>query len=301
MSGALAALGVLSAISGIGNQINENNRINRAESRFDKAVDQVTFNPEDLYATYQYYNDPLLYDTYLLDDTAYNNISVNPSVLNAQNRALDELINLSEAKGLDAIDQQALDEIIASENRNLQGQNQALAQEAMQRGIYGSGLEMAQRLQNAQSSANRMNDQDMNVMSQAQQRALEALSNYGNLASNMRTQDFGEQEKIANANDIINKANWENRQNMSNSNIDTRNKVNMANTELYNKQQDSNVQSAQNVYNNKATKAALQTDQYTNSVQNSQHQADRTDKLIGTLSSSIGSFADSSDKKKENQ
>ena len=289
---AIAALGT--AAASMANNAMNNSRIDKENKKIDDAISALKYSPEDYYTNYSYYDDPTLYDTYQLQGTEYDNVSLDPSVLAAQNQALEDLINLSEAKGLNAIDQQALQEIVNEENKNLQGQNDAILQDAMQRGVYGSGLEMAQRLQNAQSSANRMSNRDMDVMSQAQQRALEALSSYGNLASNMRSQDYNEQAKRAAAQDAINQANWQNIQGNANKNVDLRNDVSMKNTDIYNKQQDSNVQSAKDIYANEENKVALRTGQYGGNKDDIRKQQEQNQQMIGNLGTAIGSALSSS-------
>lgn len=300
---ATAALGALAVLGSIGNTIATDSRARNEQIRADEYLRDLYFNPNDFKAEYKYLSDPLLENVYQQSNTEYDNVRVDPSVLYAQNRALDDLINLSESKGLNAIDQQALQEIISNENRNLQGQNEAILQDAMQRGVYGSGLEMAQRLQAAQSSANRMNNQDMDVMSQAQQRALEALSNYGNLASNMRTQDFNEQSKRAEAQDTINQYNIGNMIDSNRNNINRQNEVSQKNVGIYNQQQDSNVDSADRMLTHKETKAGLGTGQAQANINSINQSGDRWNSLIGNTAISVGSALDNADsnKKKENQ
>lgn len=285
---AIIAAGIMAG-GALANRLSTNKQLEKEQARIDKAVDSLSYNPYDYYTNYQYYNDPLEYETYLQDSNAYDSINVDPSVLYAQNQALDDLINLSESKGLNAIDQQALNEIVDSENRNLQGQNEAILQDAMQRGVYGSGLELAQRLQAAQSSANRMNNQDMDVMAQAQQRALEALSNYGNLASNMRSQDYNEQAQRAAAANTINQFNVQQMTNSNTGNIDNRNKVNQANTDIYNRQQDSNVQSAKDIYGNDERQVALKTGQYNTNMSNAKDRENSLNNLLGIGATAVGS------------
>lgn len=264
----LIAAGV--ALGGLGKSIYDdyqtNKKIDKQSAKAEDVINSLSWDPNNYYVNYKYYDDPELYDLYLQDPTAYNDIAVDPSVLEAQNRALQELINLSEEKGLNAIDQQALAEIVNAENRNLQGQNQAILQNAMERGIYGSGLELAQRLQNAQSGANRMNSKDMEVMSQAQQRALDALSSYSDLAGNIRTQDYNEQARRASAIDAINQYNTNQMTNQNKGNVDNLNKVSQSNVDIYNKNQDANVQGYDKNIQNQFDKAKLATGQYQNNI-----------------------------------
>lgn len=285
---AIIAAGIMAG-GALANRLSTNNQLDKERARIDRAVNGLSYNPYDYYTNYQYYNDPLEYETYLQDSNAYDSINVDPSVLYAQNQALDDLINLSESKGLNAIDQQALNEILDSENRNLQGQNEAILQNAMERGVYGSGLELAQRLQAAQSSANRMNNQDMDVMAQAQQRALEALSNYGNLANTMRNQDYSEQSQKAAAQNAINQFNVQQMTNSNTGNIDNRNKVNQANTDIYNRQQDSNVQSAKDIYGNDERQVALKTGQYNTNMSNAKDRESSLNNLLGIGATAVGS------------
>ena len=279
-------------LSGVSDFLFGNDDVEKYQDRIDEAVSSLSYNPKDFYTNYQYYSDPLLEEIYQQSNTEFDNVKVDPSVLYAQNKALDELINLSESKGLNAIDQQALQEIVDAENRNLKGQQDAIMQDTMQRGVYGSGLEMAQRLQAAQSAANRMNNQDMNVMAQAQQRALDALSNYGNLASNMRGQDYNEQAKRAAAQDAINR-----------NNINRQNDVSQKNTGIYNQQQDSNVQAARDIYGNEVTKRGLQTGQWSNNISNAINKENSDKNLAGNIlvagASLMGSGSDGSDSKKQ--
>ena len=278
------------------NNATEQERIDKENRRLQDAINGLTYDPKDYYTNYAYYDNPLLYELYQQGNTEYDNINVDPATKEAQNRALEELINLSEAKGLNAIDQQALQEIVNEENRNLKAQNDAIAQEAMQRGVYGSGLELAQRLQNAQSGANRMSNRDMDVMSQAQQRALDALSSYGNLASNMRGQDFNEQASRAAAQDAINRYNTQQTTDWNRGNIDNQNKVSQMNTDVQHKQQDANVQAARDIWGNKTDVAALKTGQYNSNKEDARKRAESNNQLIGTLATSLGSAFSSSSK-----
>lgn len=276
------------------NNMSANRRIDKENERIDDAINSLTYNPYDFYTKYSMYENPEEYATYLQEGNAYDNIAIDPNTLYAQNKALDDLINLSEAKGLNAIDQQALQEIVNEENRNLQGQNQAIIQDAMQRGVYGSGLELAQRLQAAQSGANRMSNRDMDIMSQAQQRALDALSSYGNLASNMRGQDYNEQAQRAAAANTINQFNVNQMTNTNRGNVDNRNQVSQLNTGIKNQQQDANVRAAETIYGNEERKRALQTGQYAGNKEDIRKQQEQTQQMIGNLGTAFGSAFGSS-------
>lgn len=289
-----AAIAAGEVISEQLNNMSANKRIDKENERIDDAVNSLIYNPYDFYTNYSMYENPEEYVTYLQEGNAYDNIAIDPNTLYAQNKALDELINLSEAKGLNTIDQQALQEIVNEENRNLQGQNQAIIQDAMQRGVYGSGLEMAQRLQAAQSGANRMSNRDMDVMSQAQQRALDALSSYGNLASNMRGQDYNEQAQKAAAANAINQFNVNQMTNANRGNVDNRNQVSRLNTETQHKQQDSNVRAAGDKWAMDLDKKKLQVGQADSTKSDIRQLQQQNQQMIGNLGTAFGSAFSSS-------
>lgn len=294
-----AAVAAGSTVGSIINNSEADRKLDKENQRIDNALKDLTYRPADFFTNYEYYKDPELYETYLQESNAYDDISLDPNVLSAQNRALDDLINLSEAKGLNAIDQQALQEIVNEENRNLQAQNDAILQDAMQRGVYGSGLEMAQRLQNAQSSANRMSNRDMDVMSQAQQRALDALSSYGNLASNMRNQDYNEQAQKAAAANAINQFNVNQMTNTNRGNVDNRNQVSQLNTGVQHKQQDSNVRAAGDIWAMDLDKKKLQVGQADSTKSDIRQLQQQNQQMLGNFGTALGSTFDSADKKKQ--
>lgn len=286
---------------GAANNASANSKSNALSREALASIDALDPNKYDWDRNYQYIPELDQYVALNLDDTAYNNIAVDPTVLNAQNKALNELINLSENEGLNSIDRQALQEIINSENANLKGNLDAITQNAMERGIYGSGLELANKLQQAQSSANRNSSQDMAILAQAQQRALDALSNYGNLSSNMRSQDFNEQEKIANARDTIAEKNWQNRQDVSNANVDNTNKNKISNTEIANAQQDANFEKSKTLYGYDEDKAFAKAGQLNKNIDTVGANANRNNQTLGAFTSAYGSFSDSASKKKKDE
>ena len=76
-----------------------------------------------------------------------------------------------------------------------------------QRGVGGSGVELAARLGANQASADRMSRESDTLVQQAQQRAMDAMMNQANLGGQIRSQDYGEQSNLASARDAMNKFN----------------------------------------------------------------------------------------------
>lgn len=161
----------------------------------------------------------------LVESSAYDDVSVDPSYRGAQEQALRKFLDISEAGGLDA---QARARLAEVENRELsteRGQREAILQNMAQRGIGGSGFELAANLQAQQEGASRRSMQDVNVAAEAERRALEALTQGASLGGQMQGQAFGEQSQIAAAKDAMAKFNAANRQQTELTNVGARNEA----------------------------------------------------------------------------
>lgn len=100
----------------------------------------------------------------------------------------------------------------------LKGDREALAQNLKERGVYGSGAELAGNLAAMQEAASRRSLEELGAQANAQTRALSALGSYADTAGQMRTADTEE----AKAGDVIN---------MFNKNIDLSNQQAKVKTE----------------------------------------------------------------------
>lgn len=193
------------------------------------------------------------------------NIQTDPRLVNAQNQALQTLQQIG-GGGLRPEDQAALNQIKNQVQTQENANREAILQNMQQRGVGGSGAEIAAQLGNAQSSANRASAQDIDVAGQAAQRALQAIYSAGNLGQSMQAQSFGQQAQQANAQDVINRYNAMNSQQVgaNNTNIlnqaqasNLANKQNIlnANTGVANQQASYNAQLPQQVFQNQLGKA----------------------------------------------
>jgi hypothetical protein len=154
------------------------------------------------------------------------------------------------------------------------------------------------QMQNQQDAATRASERDLGVAGMAQQRALEALMQEGQLSGNIQNQKFNQQAQIAGANDAISKFNAQNSQNQINQNVAARNdaqaanigakqEIANANTGLRNQQQINNKSLLQQNYENQLKKAAGQTGVATTNAQNagqdSQNLANANNQMLSTL------------------
>lgn len=198
-------------------------------------------------------------------DSEMKSIQVDPRLRNAQMQALQSLQKVG-AGGLRPEDIAAITQVKNAVAQQDKANQEAILQNMQQRGIGGSGNELAARLMSSQNAANRASDQDMNVAGQASQRALQALAQSGNMGQSMETTQFGEAAQTANAQDIINRYNAMNAQQVANQNVAVKNAAqaqNLANAQsianqnvgLNNQQQQYNTGLQQQQFQNQLSKA----------------------------------------------
>lgn len=177
--------------------------------------------------------------TYLQQQSAMKGIKIPQQLLDAQNSTLSHLQSIANNGGKDAIDTAKLNQIQATMGEQERGQRQADQQDFAQRGMGGSGLQLASQMIGQQGAATRAAASGDQVASDAQQRALQALVQSGQLAGQMNDQTYNQQSQQAQAQDAINRFNTGMQS--------TTNQFNVANS---NQAQAANLQNAQNVANN---------------------------------------------------
>lgn len=213
--------------------------------------------------------------------------SMNPAGSDQQVAAMSALMHLYNTGGYTDADRR-----MAAEQRRaaamqlgqqLRGANEATLQQMGARGMGGSGAELAARLAGSQAMAQSQAGYDANVnaamMQSAQQRALEALSGYGNMAGQVASQDLQRRQAL----DAYNQTN-----------LDWRRQREARNTQTANQQQDARVAARQTAYQNREHQAALGTNQYNQGAQTSlqqqqlqQQQANQYAQMIGTVATTL--------------
>jgi len=170
-------------------------------------------------------------ETYLLEASAQEQVSTDPRLRQAQMNALSQLEGVAQS-GLTVGDRGDLQRIQGEAAAAEKGQRDAILQNAQSRGVAGSGMELASQMMAQQQGANRASQQGFDVAKQAQARALEAMLQSGNLGGQIRTQDFGEQSKLAEARDAISRFNTQNKQAVNMANVDARNAAQLRNVNM---------------------------------------------------------------------
>lgn len=123
-----------------------------------------------------------------------------PEAIEAQRSALQRLQQIGQ-KGYTAEEEAALSRIGQQEAARAASEQATLRQQFAQRGVGGSGAELAQQMLSAQGQAARESQRGLDVAAEAQRRAFQALQAQGNLAGSMRTSGFAEAETRARAED----------------------------------------------------------------------------------------------------
>lgn len=228
-------------------------------------------------------------------------VATDPALRMAQINALNKLTSIGDAGGRDAqflADQARLESDV---NTNLQGQQGAIQQNLASRGMSGGMGEMVAKNINAQQAANRQAQMGMDAKAQAEQRALSAIMQGGQLGGKMQAQDFSQKAQQAQAADMINKFNAQNRQDVQSRNVGAKNQAqqynvgqqqNVANqnTGLKNQSQQYNINLAQQQYENELRKKGIINTGYQGAAQASQSAAKNQDAFIGGLIDSTGRY-----------
>jgi hypothetical protein len=200
-------------------------------------------------------------------DSKLNDIQVDPSLKQAQMSGLSKLQQVVDDGGMMLEDKANLAGIQNSIDASERGSREAILSNARQRGMSGSGLELAAQLQGQQAAATRSSTEGLNTAAQAQKRALDALMQRSQMAGDIRGQEYGEQSDAAKAQDLINQFNTRNRQDVQQRNVAERNaaqqynlgndqRIMDANTGLSNQQQVHNKGLIQSEFDNKMAKTS---------------------------------------------
>lgn len=160
-------------------------------------------------------------------------ITEDPSLRDTQQNALERLTQVSKG-GLRPEDRAAYNQLRSESEKALQGKIGQIQQGFQAKGQGGQGAELAAQLQASQEGANRMSAQGDQISADASKRALEALSTSGQMAGQVRAQDFDVARTKAAADDDFQRFNAANSMAIQSRNIAAKNAAQMQN--LQNKQ-----------------------------------------------------------------
>lgn len=211
-------------------------------------------------------------------------ISGDPRLKDAQMSALTKMQQIGQ-DGLGAQDRLRINDVRRNVAQDQQAADAAIMQSMNARGAGGSGVELAQRLISGQGQANRASMQGDQIAAQANQQALDAIMKSGQLGGDIRTQDFSEEARKAEAQDVINRFNTANRQNVSSNNVGLRNRAQEVNLGEKQRIADSNTntRNSQQKYNKEVISGDYQ------------RRADKADAASRALNQQAGNYQKSGD------
>lgn len=230
--------------------------------------------------------------------TSMEGISLDPQTRAMQMQALEQMSGMASGQiqpgdvaGFEIAKRDA-----AAYDQAKQGQ---ILQEMQQRGQGGSGAELLARLKSTQSSADRLNQADLEQAKQMQQARIAALQSQSNMASGIRSQDYGQESDLARARDAINQFNVQNSQNVEGRNTTNKNsaqQMNLQNSqntanmnvENKNKQQIANKGLLQQQYNNQLNLANAKAGQYGQQANSQDQQAGQTAGMWAGIGQGVG-------------
>lgn len=228
-------------------------QLNKAIGEFNLPVpEEIAFNPELLEYTGDF--TPQQLQALFQQRSELNNIAIDPRLEAAQMQGLGELQDIVDSDGLTASDRFRLAQISQEQAAQERGAREAIMQNARARGIAGSGLEMLSQLQAQQDAATRANMQGLGVAAQAQDAQRAAINDLAGLGGAIRGQSFNEQAQVASADDIINRFNVGNQQQVAQFNVANRNAAAMRNLDAQQALNNANVgmRNEAQMYNNQA-------------------------------------------------
>lgn len=195
--------------------------------------------------------------------SAIEQVSVDPRLKQAQMSALAQMAGLAET-GLGVEDKIAFDQLQREAGQAAQAQQASVIQDMAQRGMSDSGASLIAQLGAGQSQADRLSQGGARLASQAAQARREALAQQANMASNIRTQDYGQGMDLARARDAIAQFNAQNRQNVNAQNLTARQSIENQRAATANRQEMYNKELIQQRFRNELDKATGVNNSYTN-------------------------------------
>ena len=163
--------------------------------------------------------DPSLGQAILQDPSFMESVGANPQLVQAQQQSLQALQDVGRSGGQDALTRSRMAQTMGQVGQQERANREALQAQMQRRGIGGSGIDLAQQAIAQQRGADRTAQLGFQTAADAEQRALQALSQSGQLAGSMRGQQFSEDAQRAAAMDRIAQFNTQHRQQLQDANL----------------------------------------------------------------------------------
>jgi len=234
-------------------------------------------------------------------NTAMGDLQADPELKGMQMDALSGIQQRAEG-GLTPEDVIELNAIRRDATAGLKGQDASIMQNMEQRGLGGAGAELQQRMMAKQDAERAASEAGDRQAAQNYAAKMAALQQMGNVSTQMRGQDFGEQSQVASAKDAMAQFNVANRQrDIDRSNVaqagNLSNQQNIMNAATGNRNQEQihNKGLHQQKFNNEMAKAtgqnALSQNLSNAAGQSGANQAANTSNMWSGIGSAVGGAA----------
>lgn len=320
----LVALGVIAGVNAAGGLLNyfvQQGFNQQQAEQFQRLYDSAkAIVPPDLAVPeYEKYQAQKPYEVQgyapqMLGQSAEGALGMDEATRARQLSVLDQLEQMYKSGGLDPQSVAAMNEAQMQANQNAQAQRAGVEAQALRSGRGNSNLQYLLQQQAGQSDANRLNQASLDAAAAARQRALESMGMFSNQASNLRQQDFGQQQQAAQAKDIYSKFNTNmmndalkykvQQENQRNQNMfENQQNILNRNVEQANRAKDLKNQLAQNAFENQIRKQGVMSGATSGNIQALQSQANLMSKgITGVtkgISGAVRDYADYSNRKKD--
>lgn len=304
MAGAIAApiIGGLMGQEAAKSQLNAQERMYRENLARLAGIDLPSIQDQELNLLLQQSQGtytPELEAALALGPSAMEQVAIDPRLRQQQMAALEQYAQVAQSGATPA--DEAMMEMVrrnaASEAQAKQGQ---ILQEMQARGQGGSGAELIAKLQANESGADRLQQAQLQEAVAKQNARMAALAQQANLASGVRSQDYGQQTDLAKSRDVISQFNLQNQQNVGQRNVGSKNLAQQQNLQnaqaianqnvaLQNQQQMHNKGLLQQQFQNQITKATGQNQAGQNLASMYGNMAANTAGGMATIGQGIGS------------
>ena len=147
--------------------------------------------------------DPKIGQAILAEPSMMKEVGADPKLIQAQEQSLSALQRVASSGGQDATTRARMAATMDQVGQRERASREALQAQMQRRGIGGGGTDIASQLLAQQQSAGRASQMGFQTAAAAEQRALQAIAQSGQMAGQMRGQQVSEQAQKAAAQDRI--------------------------------------------------------------------------------------------------
>jgi hypothetical protein len=213
-----------------------------------------------------------LEDVREIGPSEFMKIDVDPEFQESQIQSLAKMKEFGDV-GLTAGERGRNQMASAQSSAEEQARQKAILQDFAQRGVEGSGLELAARLSSSQEAAQRRSMEQAKLIDDAEKRRMTATQNIGQMSTDMRGQAFDEQAQAATAEDLMRRFQETSRSAIENRNLNRRQAKEDMRAANRNKERAQYIEQKQQEFDNEMSKQSHRTNLATGQARQHDNQA----------------------------